>query len=370
MKNILFSDSCRANCWGGVEKWVVMMAKQLALQGYQPHLVCRPHSLLAYAAQDSNIAIHQANFKNCLDIRTISKIHSIINNEDIDIVVCATNLDIKLAGIAGKIASIPVISRQGLALIPNNLKYKYIIKYLTTSIITNTQSIKQQYELYGWFPAEHIHVIYNGVIPFPNEPVKDLRSQLLSTSDEKLILSAGRLSPQKGFAYLIEAALIAQTQGKHWKFIILGDGQEKNSLQKLITQKRIKNVQLLGFQNNMHDFYRNADIFVLSSLAEGTPNVVLEAMVAHCPVIATNVNGICEVIKNNENGWTIPIQNSQAIFETIEKHINQTEVLQKITDNAYQTVIDKFTIEESSQKFIKYINNTIKKYEKNHHKNS
>ncbi len=281
MKNILFSDPCRSDYGGGIGKWLVMMTKQLNQQGYSVHLVCRLHSLLAHAAQNSNITILQALFKHCLDIKTFSKIRPITRKKDIDIIICATNLDIKLAGLTMKITSIPVISGQGIALIPN----KDIIKYSISSVITNTQSIKQQYKSYNLFPSEHIQVIYNRVILFSKNPIKDLRMQPLPILNEKFILSTGRLSKQKGFAYLIKTA---QTKRKYWKFIVFGDGQEKESLQKLIIKKRLKNIQLLGFQNNMHDFYRNVPIFVSPSLTKGNTQYYIES---HGYTLSCHCNG-------------------------------------------------------------------------------
>lgn len=369
--NILFSDSCRSNSWGGGEKWTVMTAAALNKRGHNCHLICRTASQFTQRTSGSGLTIHQAAFRNSLDIATVLQIVTIIRKYKIDIIVCITNRDVKLAGLAGKITGIPVISRQGLALIMDKPKYQLLIKQFTTSIITNTQTIKQLYESYSWFPANHIEVIYNGVLPFPPPTqVKEIRQQYLSSPEEKLILSAGRLNTQKGFTYLIEAAKIASNKGKAWKFLIMGEGNERKNLEQLIKQYDLKNIYMPGACTNMQDYYASADLFVLPSIKEGTPNVVLEAMISNCPVIATDVNGASEVIENNINGWLIPAQNGEAIFNAIENCIDQPEKLAQIKERAYQTVHSQFTIEKSVNKFIEYVSNTISKYEKNHHKNA
>ena len=347
------------------------MATQLHQAGFQTNLVCRPDSLLAQAAQTSKLSLFQAPFYNSLDLITVFKMLAIIRESKIDLIICSTNLDIKLAGLAGKLANIPVISRQGLALIPNNLKYKFLIRNFTSSIITNTRTIKEQYEKYNWFPPNHIKVIYNGVGTNTNSSSpRILKTQLPKDNQDKLILSAGRLNSQKGFNYLIEAAQIAQEKKKNWQFVVLGDGEEKQRLKRLISKYQLKNIQLKGFYKNIQDYYACADLFVLSSLAEGTPNVVLEAMAAGCPVIATDVNGVREVIEDQVNGWIIPPKDGKAIFQAIQNCIDQPELLKNITTRAYQTIQCKFTIEESVHQFIEYITNIISKYEEDHHKNA
>ena len=368
MENILFSDSCRKNCWGGVEKWVVMMSKALRHKGYSTYLICRPKGYIEKKARENEVPVYNAGFSNSLDITTTLTILKLIRQLKIDVIVCSTNLDIKLAGLAGKIAGIPVISRQGMALIPNSPKYKFLIRNFTDSIITNTYTIKKQYENYGWFPPGFIQVIYNGV-PHPQECTGEeiIRNRHLTIPGEKLILSAGRLNQQKGFQYLIETARLAQENHDPWKFIILGNGREEAHLKHLISSYQLKNIELLGFKKEIHHYYKSADLFVLSSLAEGTPNVVLEAMSYKCPVIATNVNGVQEVIQNNLNGWYVPSRDSQALYKAIRYCFANPGHTQQVTENAFRTVREKFTIDNSTNQFIEYMTQIIAKYEKDHH---
>ena len=371
MENILFSDSCRTDCWGGVEKWVIMMAKSLQHRNINTHLICRPQGIIAERAEEANIPTFSASYKNSFDLITVFKILQIIKKSEIDLIICSTNLDIKLAGLAGKIAGIPVISRQGLALIKNSFKYKFLVRNFTSSIITNTQTIKKQYEDYGWFPSNFIQVIYNGVYP-PHKLVlsEKLKKSLQTSSSHKVILSAGRLNTQKGFEYLIETAKIAQDNKQAWDFVILGIGDQESYLNDKISKYNLKNIKLLGFKKNIYEYYLCADVFVLSSVSEGTPNVVLEAMSYKCPVIATNVNGVNEIIENKRNGWIVPAKDSKAIYQAINECFANPEESQKIVENAFHIVCNKYTVENTTDQFVKYITQIFVKYEKDHHKNT
>lgn len=350
---------------------MVSMAVSLRARHYNAYLVCRPQGIMADRARETGLPAYSAPYSNSLDIFTVARILKIIRKLRIELIVCSTNLDIKLAGLAGKIAGIPVISRQGLALIPNTLKYKFLVRHFTDSILTNTVSIKRQYEAYGWFPPDFIQVIYNGTaIPDPRTVPETVKDGLRESPAHKLVLSAGRLNSQKGFGYLIDAARIAQENEDLWNFVILGNGTEKAALLHQIKKHRLKNVKLLGFQKDMQVYYSSADIFVLSSIAEGTPNVVLEAMSHKCPVIATGVNGVSEIIENGKNGWIIPVKNSQAIYEALRSCFANPEQCSQMAENAYHIVRKKYTIANSTDQFIQYINRIIAKYEKNHHKDT
>lgn len=372
--NILFSNAVKPTSWGGGEKWVLQTAKNLEKTGHHCIIICRKDSLFQQKVETEKFSCIPIPFFNSIDIRSVLQIYQRIKQNNIHIVICSTNLDIKLAGLAGRMAGIPVISRQGLALISNKIKYKILIKYFTDSIVTNTFSIKQQYESYPWFPKNHIRVIYNGVDIhprlFPEKTIRQLREHYHIEPDEKVILSCGRLNYQKGFSFLIEAARLAAEARQKWKFIILGEGSQRKLLETQIQNNRLSNIILAGHQEETGKFYQMADIFVLSSLFEGTPNVILEAMTHRLPVIATAVNGVKEIIEHGKNGYIIPAQNALAIYQQLEQILPDTTTLNQLKEAGYETVKIKFSWERFTSEFNDYLWDVINKYEKNHHQDS
>lgn len=373
-KNILFSNSARKDCWGGVEKWTLTAARALIEKGYNAYLICRKDSIIEKKAISMEIPTITASFSNSIDWRTVKEIQRVIKQYSINLILCSTNLDIKLAGLAGKLTKVPVVSRQGLALISDKFKYKILIKYFTHSVLTNTYSIKKEYESYKWFPKNHIKVIYNGVevnyTQISENKISELCSRHQLKPEEKIILSVGRLNRQKGFTYLIKAAQQAQQAGKRWRFLILGNGDLQQKLEAQIYDCQLSNIELLGFIENVRPYYALADVFVLSSLSEGTPNVVLEAMANKLPVIATDVNGVREVIRNGENGVMIPAKDPSAIYNAVDQLIDDTQLQEKFILNGYNNIIENFTIQKFSENFIGYINEVLNNYAKDRHQNA
>ncbi len=157
-------------------------------------------------------------------------------------------------------------------------------------------------------PEEKVSVIPNGVdsykfFPTPREEVR----RRLKLPDKKIILSAGHLTPNKGFDYLIKALKILRTDfdEKSIYLVIVGEGKFRKELEKIISMLNLgEHVRLAGIipHKEMGDWYSAADLFCLASGQEGWPNVILESLACGTPVVATSAGGIPEIISSNGVG--------------------------------------------------------------------
>jgi len=171
-------------------------------------------------------------------------------------------------------------------------------------------------------------------------------------TDAMIIGSFGRLSPEKGHAILIKACQ-ELLQQKKLALILVGDGPEMENLKALTKSLKVEDqVFLEGQQDNMGDYYQAIDLFVLPSLSEGLPFVVLEAMAMGKPVLATDVGAISEVIKDGENGWIVPAGDSGALEARLNALIEDRQQLVETGRKAESTLYPRFAPKRQSDEVV------------------
>lgn len=185
-----------------------------------------------------------------------------------------------------------------------------IIYPTASALVVQTQAIKQWAE--RLVTKEKIFVVPNPVLPLGDPDREDValretvRSQL--GFPKGTIIAIGRLTAQKGFDLLIRAFAKIASSHADWALVIVGEGEERNALQKLSSDLGISNrVHFLGVQKNAASLLANADLFIMPSRFEGFPNVLLEAMACGLPVISFDCpSGPGEIIRHQIDGLLVP----------------------------------------------------------------
>src|SRR5262249_23568641 len=132
------------------------------------------------------------------------------------------------------------------------------------------------------------------------------------------VISAGRLSPEKGFGDLIDAARLIGSANPEVRFAIFGEGRLRADLEQRIAAAGVQEKFILpGFRDDLDRLLPGADVFVLPSYTEGLPNVILEASAASVPVVATAVGGTPEVVRHGETGYLVPPRRPEMLAEHI-----------------------------------------------------
>jgi len=146
-----------------------------------------------------------------------------------------------------------------------------------------------------------------------------------------LVGSVGRLDAQKGYEFLIRAAAQVVARVPNVRFAIAGDGALRGELQALIDNLGLReHFRLLGFRSDTADFIGALDVFALSSLWEGLPLTLLDAMRIGKPAVTTAVGGVPEVIQNGVNGLLVPPKDPDALAERITELLRDAELRSRI----------------------------------------
>jgi len=186
-------------------------------------------------------------------------------------------------------------------------------------------------------PEEKIFVQHNAIRPQPkpgDDQVSELRRHVGMAADDRLIISIGRLSKEKAHGDLIEAFRLLGTTNPNpgCRLVIVGDGPERGGLETAARASgQNDRITFAGQVSNVQPFYAAADVFVLPSLSEGSPNVLLEAMAAEVPIVATAVGGVTEIVADEESSLLVPPKNPPALAAAIDRVLQDSALAQRLT---------------------------------------
>lgn len=191
--------------------------------------------------------------------------------------------------------------------------------------------------------ARKLEVLYLGV----DEPAvaKRDRSAIRSSiglSDERLVVTASRLSPQKRLSVMLQA--VADLPEVH--LAILGQGPLEEKLRAEATALGIGHrLHLLGFRRDAVDFIRAADVFCLSSVWEGVPLAAQEAILTSTPIVATAVGGMPELVEDGRSGRLVPPDDPRSLSTALTEVLEQPEAARMFTEQAISSFRERFSRE-------------------------
>ncbi len=321
---------------------MVKAAAGLKGAGHRVFVASKKGAEILKAAQAAGVETRVFNIYGDFSPWNTVKVALFLKKEAIDVMVCNLNKDVRVAGLGARLAGkTVVIARHGVQLCAPKWKHKVTLQNLADGIVTNTVTIRKNYAEYGWFDADFVKVIYNGIEDKSRVKAADLKAD---DPDKKIVFAAGRLSDQKGFSYLIEAAEILCRKRDDLMFLIAGKGRLEAMLNSMIDEKGLnESVRLLGFREDTDSLMKGSDLFCLSSLFEGMPNVVMEAMAVGKAVVATDVNGVRELM-TEETGLIVPPRNAKALAGAIGVLIDDPEQCREMGEKGAARVKAAFTI--------------------------
>lgn len=263
-------------------------------------------------------------------IPLIGKLRKLIKDKQIDIIV---DIDIVLDVIsipAAKGLNTKVVSWEHFNCeFEQSVLYRKLISRLTARfsdyVITLTEEDKKNYEMILGRKTR-ISAIYN-------MPAKMKRNEAVPR--ENIIVTAGRLTYQKGIEYLAKVAASVLKKHSEWKWLILGDGKERNILEQAIAENCLENQLILkGTVDSVEGYLERAKLFVLTSRYEGFGMCLVEALQMEVPCISFDVKvGPSEIISNGQNGILIPPFDCEKMIAEIDDLIENPKMLKEMSEN-------------------------------------
>lgn len=348
--------------YGGLQKLLVDLCSHTDKNKFNISVLClRELGPLTNQIQDLGIKVDLLPQKKNTNYFSFWDIKHFLNKNNIDIIHTHNSQPF----MEGTIASIlsgghKIIHTDHGRDFPDKKRYMLMERFasfIVDRVIAVSEKTAQDLEKYIKINKNKIKVIENGVDGTRYENIGDkneLRKELQLAEDDFVLGFVGRFVYEKGLNYLIKAMADLVKQYPKLKLVLVGDGPKREEIEKLVNQFKLNGfVRLPGLRSDTHLFYNMFDLFVLASVSEGLPLVLLESMAAKCPVLATKVGGIPNVIKHGHSGYLVDSKNSEHLAEGIEY--------------LYKNFVQKKNYTKKAYEFFKQnydISSTVKKYEK------
>ena len=221
---------------------------------------------------------------------------------------------------------------------------RYTLK-LANVIVLNNDSYSREISRYIPVDSE-VRVIPNGLDLADygcNVNESNIRRNLKLPDGTCLIGSIGRLSREKGLDILIDSLGLLDQVNVH--LLIIGDGNEKDQLEKQAEKLGLSDrVHMLGYRTDIKELLNTLTVCVQPSRFEGMPMVILEAMVMGCPVVATTVGGVPQMIRDGVDGWLVPPQDSKQLAIAVSNVLADPIEAHKRAISARNRIVEEFSL--------------------------
>lgn len=350
---------------GGMERLVVHLANGLAKRNLQVLVVCLENQgLLASNLDRDNIEIIALKSFGGKDIKALWKLNRILRHFKPSLINVHDYSSLPYIAIAGFfLRNTPIVfTAHGLlyeGFESLKKRYRFFSKALSGLTAVSEAVSKRHREYLDW--TGDIQIIPNGVPAFKEESDhrERLRKEFLVGKKDVLFLAVGNPRPEKGFEDLIEAAVILKKSlPEQYGFKIVVAGKTTDSPYCRMLEKKLeesglgRSFKFLGFRDDTAALYNATDVFVLSSRSEGLPMVILEAMMARLPVIATRVGGIPQMA--GDNAFLVDSQAPEQLAEAMKRCIENPEETGRIAKLGYDLVSEKYGIDAMVSSYIGY----------------
>lgn len=327
----------------GVEKTVLILLEHIDRERFSPRVILNGEGPFADTLRQQNEDVEVIPCGQRISRKWLRELRKSLQRRPVDVVqLHLSRLNVRHLRKRGcKIVERLNMTRHSSFLYP--MRWRPIDLWTSRwcdHFIVVSESLKQQFIERG-YADEKLSVVYNGV-QVPNDVDQHvLREELKLSSEVKIVGAVGRLTEQKGIDTFISAAKIVGERMPNTHFVIAGEGNLRSHLEMLASKSGIGDrIHFLGFRKDVFDILASLDVLVYLSRWEPFANTILEAMAVGAPVVASNVGGNAEIIRDGKNGILVPLDDAERTAKMVVKLLKNKHLAQELSVNAKVTSAD------------------------------
>ena len=336
---------------GGLEKILTTIVLNLDRKKYNVSVWClREGGFFANKLVKEGIDVKILHISTSRNPLSIHKLYKLLKSRKFDIIHTHAYSAGTIGRISAFLAGVPVIISHNHSVYDYYNKYYHFVEWLlcliTDKIICVSDIVRKFTNETQRINANKLITIHNGidsVCSVTGKEASDIRKELGIPHNHSIICTIAHMEEHKGIKYLLESASLLLQSRNDISFLLVGEGALKEELKRLSTDLKIeKNVIFTGERSNIPEILSLTDIFVLPSLREGLGLAILEAMACGKPVIATNVGGVPEIVKDGVTGILVSPKDPEALHTAMKELLDDKEMQKKMGANGKKVCNEKF----------------------------
>lgn len=345
--SVLFTVTSRS--WGGNEKWAAEAARSLHARGHRVKVLWSHEAVLRQLAA-RGLPARRLRLPGDVNPVSFSSFARAIRAERPDVLVLTKQREYWVGGLAARLAGRPLVAlRLGLARpLKDDLKRRLSFGRFADLVIVNSSSVAATLGASPWFDQAKVRILLNGVDGSACDPRagRALLESLGVPPDAPAVVGAGRLAHQKGFDVLIRGFRDVRAAVPETRLVILGEGGRRGDLIDEAARSGVAgSVVFAGHRDDVREVLAGASVYALSSRNEGMANTLLEAMSVGSPIVATDVSGTREAVRDGQDAVIVPPDDPAALSRAIVTLLRDRELARRLGESARARALARFTYE-------------------------
>lgn len=358
---------------GGAEQVVKQLVENICKEQFETMVLCIDGIIgaMGQVLLKNGTEVFSLARKPGFDLSLIKDLRALLNEKSVDVLHCHQYTPYVYGLLASLGTGVPVIFTEHGRLYPEKYKWKRILStpilsMLTNSVISISKATADAMVKYENFSKNKIEIVYNGLRHDTINIDREKMCRELQIAPELTIFGTiSRLDPIKNQSMMIRAFSTTLTQQANCVLLIIGDGCDRVNLEALVSKLGIqKNVIFTGFKVDPAPYFELIDIFLLSSLSEGTSMTLLESMACSKPSVVTDVGGNSEIVIDSETGFVTPDRDDKAFSVGMLKLLESKDLQKRMGDSASSRYRQIFTeakmTKEYETRYLKLVKNNVK----------
>ena len=359
MTPIVLAELAGSAAYGGGERYLELFFDRLDRTRYRGLLICPEPGPFVRRMKERGVDTQVVHLAPLFNPMALWRLTRLLVREHVTILQTHGARANFYGRIAGRLAGVPVI----ISTVHNSLKdyevrslrrglYTFLLR-VTLPLVHRIICVSDanRWDLIDECPAAKAktHTVYNGVdlSVFSSQFDRQTVRREIGELQGPVLVTIARLTEQKGHRYLVQALPSLLETWPQLCCLFVGDGELRDALHRMAIDLGVERAcRFVGVRQDIADILAAADVMVLPSLSEGFPFVLLEALAMGCPVVASRVNGVPELIENHKMGLLVPARDSQALAAAIREILSDPTAARKMGAEGRAVVRERFTVDQ------------------------